>query len=78
MKNYSRNATRLTTVLLFSLVVMFLIIPSKCEAVSNDMQQPLEARSADLVQQPRNIINVPTRCPPGSKLIKNRCRVMVP
>lgn len=75
MKNYSRNL--ITSVLLFSFVVMLLIIPSKCEAVSNDMQ-PLEARAADLVQQPRNIIDVPPRCPPGSKLIKNRCRVIVP
>nr|prf secapin [Apis mellifera]prf//2108383A apisin [Apis mellifera] len=24
------------------------------------------------------IIDVPPRCPPGSKFIKNRCRVIVP
>lgn len=77
MKNYSKNATHLITVLLFSFVVILLIIPSKCEAVSNDMQ-PLEARSADLIQEPRYIINVPPRCPPGSKFVKNRCRVIVP
>ncbi|XP_016917771.1 secapin [Apis cerana] len=77
MKNYSKNATYLITVLLFSFVTMLLIIPSKCEAVSNDMQ-PLEARTADLVQQPRYIIDVPPRCPPGSKFVHKRCRVIVP
>nr|C0HLU0.1 RecName: Full=Secapin-1 [Apis mellifera] len=24
------------------------------------------------------IINVPPRCPPGSKFVKNKCRVIVP
>lgn len=75
MRNYSRNATYLTTVLLFSFVVMLLITSSKCEAISNNMQ-PLEARIADLIPQFKTIFGFSgVRCPAGYKYIgNNKCK----
>lgn len=74
MRNWGKSGKYSASLLFVILLVQFLIATSNCDPVGSSME-PMEPRMA-LEQQPelRNIIQVPSRCPPGTAFFKGRCR----